>query len=182
MLNRKIRALLLADTVWFFGEGMLGPLFAVFAQRVGGDVLNIAYAWASYLIVAGLLTILIGKLSDKRLSKKKLVFLGYVLNAIFTFGYLFVNGPMKLLLIEAGLGIAAALATPTWNAPYSEYEDRKKDGLLWGLADGASQLFTGIAIIIGGLIVVYFSFPALFITMGIIQIVSVFLLIPIIRK
>jgi predicted MFS family arabinose efflux permease len=182
MLNRKIRALLLADTVWFFGEGMLGPLFAVFAQRVGGSVLNIASAWAAYLIVAGVFTILVGKLSDTRIGKKRLVFLGYVLNAVFTFGYLLVDGPAKLLLVEVGLGIAAALATPTWNALFSEYENRKKDGLTWGLADGASQLFTGIAIILGGLVVVYFSFQSLFLIMGIIQVVSVVLLVPILKK
>jgi predicted MFS family arabinose efflux permease len=182
MLNKNIRALLLADTVWFFGEGMLGPLFAVFAQRVGGDVLNIATAWAAYLIVAGILTILIGKISDSKVGKKRLVVLGYILNAVFTFSYLLVDGPYKLLLVEAGLGVAAALATPTWNALFSEYEDRKKDGFAWGLADGASQLFTGIAIIIGGFVVVYLSFNSLFIIMGTIQVVSVILLIPILRK
>lgn len=182
MLNKKIRSLLLADTVWFFGEGMLGPLFAVFAQRVGGDVLNIATAWAAYLIVAGIFTILVGKLSDTKIGKRRLVFLGYVLNAVFTFTYLLVNSPVRLFLVEAGLGIAAALATPTWNALFSEYEDRKKDGLTWGLADGASQLFTGIAIIIGGLVVVYLSFQSLFVIMGVIQVISVILLIPILKK
>lgn len=181
MLNKKVRALLFADVTWFFGEGMLGPLFAVFTQRIGGNILNITSAWATYLIVTGLLIILIGKVSDK-INKKKLVFWGYVLNAILTFCYLLVSNPIQLLILQAGLGVAAAMATPTWDALYSECENKKKDGYTWGLADGASQLFTGLAIVIGGFIVIYLSFPILFIIMGIIQIISVILLYPILKK
>jgi len=182
MFNRKSKALLFADLAWFFGEGMLGPLFAVFTEKVGGDILNITSAWAAYLIVTGILIVIVGKISDKLINKRKLVFIGYVLNAILTFAYLLVDSPLKLLLIQIGLGVAAALATPTWNALYSEYKDKKQTGFLWGLADGGSQFFSGLAIIIGGLIVVTFSFETLFITMGIIQIISVILLYPILKK
>jgi MFS family permease len=179
--NRVIKALLFADIIWFFGEGMLGPLFAIFAERIGGDILEITGAWATYLIVSGILIVVVGKISDK-VNKRKLVFYGYILNAILTFGYLLVDTPFKLLIVQAGLGLAAALATPTWNAFYSEHEAKTKDGTEWGLADGISQLFTGIAIILGGFIVVNFSFTTLFVTMGIIQVISVLALIPILRN
>ncbi len=98
--------------------------------------------------------------------------LGYALNAFFTFTYLFVSTPIHLLLVQAGLGIAVALASPTWCALYARYEDKKNDGYIWGLANGEAKLITGIAIIIGGLIVNYYSFTALFILMGIIQIIA----------
>src|SRR3989344_2555365 len=102
-MNKLIKILLIADIIWFFGEGMLGPLFAVFTGRVGGDVLDITWAWASYLIITGLLIVVVGKVSD-RIGQKKLVFTGYVLNAILTFSYLLVDSPLKLLFVQAGLG------------------------------------------------------------------------------
>lgn len=182
MLSRKIKALLYADVAWYLGEGMLGPLFAVFTERIGGDILNITWAWATYLIITGLFMVIIGKMSDRALNKKKLLFWGYVLNTILTFGYLFVDNPYSLLALQAGLGIAAAMATPTWNALYSEYENKRRDGYTWGLADGFSELFTGFAIIIGGFVVVYLSFTALFIMMGIVQVISVILLLPVLKK
>jgi len=182
MFNQKTRALLIADITWFFGEGMLGPLFAVFTERIGGDIFNITSAWATYLIVTGLLIVLIGKMSDKIVNKKKLLIWGYVLNAIFTFCYLFVSSPMQLLMLQVGLGISAALATPTWDALYTKYQNKKKSGLIWGLADGVSEMFRGIAIIIGGLVITYFSFDLLFIIMGIIQVISVIVLLPVLRK
>ena len=146
-----------------FGQGLLGPLFAVFAQKIGGNVLEISWAWAIYLMVAGSLTMVFGKFSDGNLSKKKLMLLGYILNTVFTFSYLFVSSPLHLLLVQIGLGVAYAMAEPTWDALYSRYQDKKQRGYEWGLAAGGSQLFSGIAVVIGGFIVVYFSFTALFI-------------------
>jgi len=130
----------------------------------------------------GILMVFIGRLSDKYVDRRKLLFAGYVLNAIFTFSYLLVSNPFQLLLVQAGLGVAAAFATPTWNAVYSENENKKIGGLEWGMADGLSAFFSGIAIILGGLIVTYISFSALFIIMGIIQTISAITLIPAIRK
>lgn len=48
--------------MWYLGEGMFGPLLAVFTEQIGGDILNITAAWATYLIVTGFLTIIIGGL------------------------------------------------------------------------------------------------------------------------
>ncbi len=41
MLSKKIKVLLYGSNLWYLGEGMLGPLFTLFAQKVGGDILSI---------------------------------------------------------------------------------------------------------------------------------------------
>ena len=161
---------------------MFGPLLAVFTERVGGSILDISWAWATYLIVTSFVIIIVGKISDNKISKEKLMISGYALNVVFTFAYLTVSSPMRLFFVQAGLGVAAALAMPTWQALYAKYEDRKHAGYTWGLADGEAQLITGLAIIIGGLIVNYISFEALFIVMGIIQIVATLYQSQILRK
>lgn len=170
-MNKYGKILLIGSLLWYFGEGMLGPLFTVFAQQVGGDILEITSAWAIYLIVLGVLTIIVGKYSDK-MDKEKLMLVGYALNAVFTFGYLFVNDTISLFLVQAGLGFATALATPTWNALYAKSYDGKKGGSAWGIADGAPRIVTAIGIILGGLVVTFFSFTVLFIAMGIIQLLA----------
>lgn len=181
-LDKRAKILLYADNLWYFGEGMLGPLFAVFTQRVGGDVLDISWAWAVYLIVTGLLIMFIGRISDEKIGKKRFLLAGYGLNALCTFSYLFVSAPIHLFLVQIGLGVSAALATPTWNALYSKYEQGKHAGYAWGLSDGQAQLLTGIALLIGGFIVAYFSFTMLFIVMGTIQTISFFYLFQLLKK
>ena len=65
-LNKKERILLYGSNLWYLGAGMLGPLFAVFTEQIGGDVLDISWAWATYLIIAGVLYIWVGKLTVKK--------------------------------------------------------------------------------------------------------------------
>ena len=71
-MTDKAKILLYSNNFWAFGEGMLGPLYAVFAEKIGGSILDISWAWSIYLIVTGALVIIIGKISDDRFSKEKL--------------------------------------------------------------------------------------------------------------
>lgn len=80
-LSGTTKILLLGANIWYFAEGMLGPLFAVFAQKIGGDILDITWAWATYLIITGILYILFGKLFNGREGKEKIMVFGYLLNA-----------------------------------------------------------------------------------------------------
>ncbi len=168
-LHSKERILLMGSNIWNFADGMLGPLFAVFTAKVGGDVLEITWAWAIYLFVTGFMVIIFGKVSDKY-SKEKLMVAGYALTAIFTFSYIFVQNPLHLFLVQAGLGIALALCNPTWMALYDKYSDESNDGYIWGLADGQTKMITALSIVLGGMIVNFFSFTVLFLIMGTIQV------------
>ncbi len=169
--GKEMKVLLYGGSVWYFAEGMFGPLLAVFTEEVGGSILDISWAWSIYLIFYGVLSIVLGKLSD-HMDKAKLMVAGYGINALFTFMYVFVDSPTTLLVVQAGLGIAAAMATPTWDALYDEYSSAEEDGTAWGLAGGMASIVTGIAIVLGGLVVEVFSFNTLFITMGVIQTIA----------
>lgn len=154
---------------------MFGPLLAVFAEKVGGDLLDVSWAWAIFLIVHGVLSVIVGKYFDGLRSHRAKVLLllaGYALNAAFTFGFLFVHTTTSLFIVELGLGVAAALATPTWNALFALHMEKDGAGGAWGLENGFAKVATGLAIVIGGMIVSRYSFEALFIIMGILQVIA----------
>lgn len=180
-MNKRIKYLLYGSNIWYLGEGMFGPLMAVFTEKIGGDILDISWAWATYLLVTGALMIFFGKMSDK-INKEKMMVAGYAVNCLFTFSYLFVDSPIELFIVQGGLGFANSLATPTWSALYAKYEDEGKDGMEWGLANGAAAIVTGIAIIIGGIITSFLSFKILFITMGTIQLLATIYQAKILKK
>jgi MFS family permease len=172
VFSRTTRILLLGANIWYFGEGMMGPLFAVFGEKVGGDILDITWAWSTYLVITGLVYILVGKLLNGKEYKEKVLVLGYALNALFTFGYLFVKSPMHLFIVQAGLGISEAIGTPVWDSLYAKNLHQELDSYAWGLSTGQSQIVTGVAFGLGGIITHFISFEVLFITMGIIQVVA----------
>lgn len=177
-MREEEKILLWSSNLWYFGAGLLGPLFAVFTQRLGGDVLSISWVWGTYLISMGVFVILIGRFSDRGVSKRTLLLCGHTLNAAMTFSYLLVETPLQLMFVQLGLGLAVALSASPWSALYDFYSgDGKRDGYVWGMASGLEKMSTGIAILIGGMIVAKFSFDMLFITMGFVQILALLVLI-----
>lgn len=172
ILNRKERLLLWSSNLWYFGEGMFGPFFAVFTERVGGSILDVGWAEALYLFCTGIGIIFVGRMSDRGVSKEWLAFLGYALNAVLSFAYLLVHTTTGLFLVQFGLGIALALASPTWSALFAKYENKKEDGSTWGIANGDQYIARGLAVLLGGAMIYYASFPVLFIVIGCVQIVA----------
>lgn len=181
-MNSKIKILIAATLIGSLGEGMLGPLFAVFTQNIGGDILDISGAWALYLFVTGVLTLFIGNISDHGRRKEILVVLGFALGAIFTFSYLLVKSPMHLFIVEAGLGVATAMLTPTWDALYSRHSNKKKTGFAWGIASGGGQIAIAFGIVLGGFVVHFFDFQTLFVIMGILQTIATLIMLRILKK
>ena len=171
-LDQRTKILLYSSNIWYLGEGMFGPLLAVFSGTIGGDVLDISWVWAVYLVVGGVCTVATGYLSDRYIRKEVLLVCGYALNTLFTFGYLFVDSAGDLLLVQVGLGVASALATPTWDALYAEGDTETSGGFRWGLAGGQADILTGLAVLMGGFIVTHLSFFALFTAMGVLQAVA----------
>ena len=163
------KILLRAAALWWFGEGLLGTFFAPFVQEIGGDILDISFAAALYYAMIGVLTYFVGRLSDRFVRKEVLLVAGGALNALFTFGYLFVSKPAHLFAVQAGLGFASALASPPWTALFAKYEVKESSGYTWGLRQAFEMFAIAGAILIGGLVIKYASFTALFISMGIVQ-------------
>ena len=91
-------------------------------------------------------------------------------SALITFCYLLVKSPVHLFLVQAGLGVSEAICTPAWDSLFAKSLHEEMDSFAWGLSTGQSQIVTGIAFALGGIITHYLSFEALFITMGCIQI------------
>ena len=172
VISKKGSILIWSSNIWNFADGLLGPLFAVFSQKIGGNVLDIASAWGTYLIVTGVFVIIVGIFSD-RLPKLPILFTGYLLTAFFTFCYLLVHTPMQLFLVQAGIGFSLALSNPTYFALLGRFTSgNERDGTMWGWADGRDKIATGLAIFVGGLIVSATSFKILFIVMGCLQLVA----------
>ena len=172
MQYKQIRILLIGANLWYIGEGMFGPLFSVYAQRIGGDILDLTGAWSVYLFVTGVCMLVVGAGADRWRMPERLMVAGYALNALCTFAYLLVVAPWQLLLVQAGLGLASALATPTWNSLYSLYTPPARSGTVWGVAHGMQYLITGLAVLIGGAIIYWGSWTLLFVIMGMIQVIA----------
>lgn len=148
------------------GWGMFGPLFALFTERIGGDIFDVSWVYAVNLALTGAGIVGMGVLTDRFGHEWPLV-VGYALSAIAAFGYIGVHSITSLFAVQLLMSIATVLSTPTWYALYDRYSgDGLRDGYVWGLFSGMAYIVQGMGLLLGGYIVTAYSWNMLFVVMG----------------
>ncbi len=170
--NKQIKILLLTDGVIVLACAMLGPIYALFVQEIGGDLLEAAYAFGTYAFVAGIVTIASGRYTDTIKENELIIVLGYGIMAFAFFGYTLVNSIYSLLFVQALVGLGEAIYAPAFDALYSKYLEKKKSGRTWGAWEGMNYFAIAIGAVAGGFLVTYFGFNVMFIAMGLLCLFS----------
>jgi len=148
-----------------FSEGIILPIYAVFVQGIGGDILDASGAMAIFLITEGLVTIIVHRLGWVNRHRLKVMTVGW---AIWTLGigvYLLISSVLMLFLAQVLTAIGNALADPIFDQELANHTDKKSEEFEWGFWEGSNSLIQGIAVLIGGLLVAAFSFHALIFAM-----------------
>lgn len=146
--------------------GLLAPMYAIYVEKIGGDILTATNAWALFSITGGILIILIGRLTDRVKEPEYFIVAGFLTAAVGYLGYLTVKGPGHLFIVQAILGVAMALMTPAHDALYTQHLDGGRFASEWGFWEGMWLITEAIAAFVGGIVVTYFGFQALFILMA----------------
>jgi MFS family permease len=160
---------------------LLGPIYAIFVQNIGGNILSASSAWAIYTITIGVLTVIFGHFEQK-LSWSRMLIWGRILTAVGIFGYFFVSNIYQLFAIEFILGVAASIKDPAYDSLFSKFLTKKKMSVEWGYQWGLTSIFGGMAALIGGTIATFFGFKTLFIIMAVSSSVSAALSVLLLRK
>lgn len=176
MKNFSRHYLLLISFLWYYAEGMFTPLYSMFAENIGGDILSISSVYAVYCIVYGILYMVFGKIIDKTNSEDLTLFLGYLINTLTSFYLIFVDSLIELFIVEIILAIALALSTPSWNSLFTKDLQEGHYAESWAVNDGGAFIISGIALFIGGFIVEYGGWALLFGLMGCIELIATILI------
>ena len=59
--NKAIRILLTTNSFILIASAMLAPIYALFVEEIGSDLLDASYAFAVFAFVAGITTLISGK-------------------------------------------------------------------------------------------------------------------------
>jgi len=166
-MNKALKILLWADSLYTLSAGMLGPIYAIFvAEKVKGDILTTSLSWAVFTFVSGLTVILLSRLEEKTKETEKWVIAGYFLAALGYIGYIFINNVAGLFIVQILLGLGAAINKPAYDAVYSRHLEKEKYVTQWGLWEAKESMVGALAAVSGGLLVTFFSFNLLFILMA----------------
>jgi predicted MFS family arabinose efflux permease len=166
--NKALRILITANTAMVFVIGMLSPFYAIFVQGIGGSIAFAGFSWAVFSIVAGFLTLLFSKWQLKVKEQELLLALGYLLRGFVFLSYAFMGSMTQLIITQILWGIGVALGTPAFDAIYSAHTNRDDSIFQWGQWEGIASIATGLAAIIGGILIQELGYSPIFIGMSIV--------------
>ena len=152
-LNRSLRILIAVNTGMVFIIGMLAPFYAVFVQKIGGNIAFAGFSWAVFSIVAGVLTLLFGKWQLKVKEQELLLALGYFIRGAVFLSYAFMGSIAQLIFTQVLWGIGAAIGSPAFDAVYAAHTNKESSIMQWGQWEGIASIATGFAAIIGGILI-----------------------------
>ncbi len=164
-MKRGLKILLIAEAWAVLALGMIAPIYAIFVEKIGGDILDASWAYFAFMFTSGAVIFLISHWEDKVRHKEKLIMLGYVLTSVGCLLYIFVENQFALMVTQVLLGLAVAVKDPAYDALYMEYIDHRKEASEWGDWESMFYITTAVAAIVGGYFANAFGFKALFIFM-----------------
>ncbi|UCD20838.1 MAG: MFS transporter [archaeon] len=164
--NKALRILLITNGLILIAGAMLGPIFAIFAEQVGGNILEAGIAGGLFALAAGVTTLISGKYADKMRRDEKIIIWGYVLMGAGFVLYIFVNSVWFLFAVQIVVGIGEAIYSPAFDALYSRHITVKKAGREWGLWESMNYFTAAGGAALGGFIASRFGFHPLFVIMA----------------
>jgi hypothetical protein len=164
-MTRINKILLTASFLALFPLGLIGPIYAIFVKKIGGDILEAGISYGFFLLTSGIFIITIGNSTFFKNHLRQMVFLGYLILTIGEAGYLLVQNPMHLFIVQVVIGIAGGILEPSWDGLFSAKLDEKKAASSWAIWAGGRDIISGIGAFTGAILVVAYSFQLMFIVM-----------------
>jgi MFS family permease len=171
LFSRRRRLLLGISFLTTFAESMLVPMYAAFTERVGGSILDAGIAFATFSMATGLFIILIGTQPYFQRHVKSFLILGFLGAASCDISYIFVQNRWQLFAAQVVAGLATGLIEPAWDSLFTD-DIEDSSAKHWSIWAGGTHLLAGAAALVGGVLVAYFSFKMLFLTMGLIDMIA----------
>ncbi len=165
-VNRSLKILLFTNSLILMAGAMLGPIYAIFVEGIGGSILDASIAGSIFALFAGITTLLSGKYSDVIKENELVVVFGYIIMAFGFLLYVFVDSIYLLFIAQALIGIGEAIYSPAFDALYSKHINKKQAGAQWRIWEAMYYFITAIGALLGGIFVVWFGFKAMFIIMA----------------
>ncbi len=168
-LNRGLRILITVNTGMIFVMGMFAPFYAVFVEKIGGDIAFAGFSWAMFSVVAGVLILLFSKWGLRVKEQELLLALGYIIRGFVFLSYAFMTSLPQLIFTQIFWGVAVAIGTPAFDATYQNHTTKGNSLSQWGSWEGVAHIATGLAALVGGALIQAFGYSAVFIGMSLIS-------------
>ncbi len=166
IFNRALRILLVTNAMVLIAGATLGPIYALFVEKIGGNLLDASLAFSTFAVAAGIATLISGRYSDKIKETELILVLGYAIMGIGFLSYIWVNSILSLLIVQVIIGLGEAIYAPAFDAVYSRHLNGQRVGREWGNWEALNYFMLAFGAAVGGILVSNFGFNMIFVIMS----------------
>jgi MFS family permease len=146
LLDPKLKYFIFVSSVFTLANFGLYIFLILLAKEVSGSIVFAMAMYALFMLVYALFIIPFGKLSD-RIGRKKVLFLGYLLFFLLSFGFIYCDSIFGIVILFSLYGLVYAITHSNEKALVSDLSGEMK-----GTAIGFYYAVMGITSIAGGII------------------------------
>ncbi len=157
-----LKILFISNSIYLFSALLLGPLYAVYVQKIGGGVLLVSVSTAVFYVSSTLFLLFVSRWGDRVKEKELMLALSYVVRGVAFFSYIFIDSALFLILVQILFGLGDALGTPTFGALFARHVDKKEEVLEYSDWSLVANLVMALGTIVGGFVVSSLGFSSLF--------------------
>ena len=151
----------------FLGSHMRLPVVPLYAQSLGADTVQVGMINSAFLLMAGLLSLPMGMLSD-RFGRKRLASIGTLILAATSFLLYYSKTPMQMVWIYLFFGIGLAAFGPTMMSLVADISPATHLGRSYGWYTTALYTSMSLGPALGGLVAEELGFLQVFLISGIV--------------
>lgn len=168
-LNKSLRILLITNSLLVFILGLFMPFYAVFIQKIGQNIAFAGLSWGLFLIVSGVLTFWFAGMQIHVKEQELILAISYLLRGVVFASYAFMTNWEQLLVTQILWGVASAMGNPVFDGTYAKHTSHKNSILQWGSYEGIASIASGLAALLGGILIQSFGFTSIFVAMSVVS-------------
>jgi predicted MFS family arabinose efflux permease len=167
-----LKILFISNGIFVFADRLLGPLYAIYAEKFHTSTLWVSFSWFVYVFSATIFTAIVAKYGDKVKEKEYLLVAGFMFRVLSWILYIFTSNIELFLFVQVMLGLGDAMGSPAFDSIFATHIDKGSEVNEYSTWKLVLSFSMAIASLLGGLIVYYYSFELLFVIMALLGVVS----------
>lgn len=166
MKEKRILGLILVQTFIALSLGLIGPIYAIYFEKLSNDTYLVPILIGIYWIFVGILEPIFGRYIDV-IGKKKGFVIGCIATSFAIILYPLATDISTVAIAQIIAAIGYSLETPSYYSLMAELTNKKRRGIEIGRVDGLGNLIYGVSAILSAIVLYYFNFGLLFFIAGI---------------
>ncbi len=169
-MNKSLKLLLAINSIFVLAGNLLGPLYAVYIEGLGGSIAVVSGTWSVMLLTTTLVNFAMIRYGDKVREHEYFLITGFILRAITWTGFIFASNIAGIIMLQIILGLGEAVGSTGFDAIMAEHLDKSSHIRDYAVWKTISNLLAALATMIGGFVVTWYGFSPMFTFMSVVAV------------